>query len=319
MTGPAVAIAVVSWNTRGLLERCLRSLEAEHSSGRAQVWVVDNASRDGSGDLVRERFGWARLVESRRNLGFGAAVNLVAGATATPWIAAANADTELEPGSLSALLDAGARHPRAGALAPRLLLPDGSTQHSPHPFPTLPFTILFNSGLAALSPRLGDRLCLEGAWDPTRERRVPWAIGALLLLRREAFAATGGFSEEQWMYAEDLDLGWRLARAGWPTVYVPAAHVRHRSGASTGQLWGAHADSRWMASTYAWMLSRRGAPLTRMVAAVNVLGALGRAVLFGLLARLHADRWGTRAVASRRWARLHCAGLRPRSELLEHR
>src|SRR2546421_8493025 len=111
---PSVAIAVVSWNTRDLLRRCLRSLAAEVDAGRAEVWVVDNGSRDGSAAMVGNEFGWAKLLAQDSNVGFGAAVNLVAERTDTPWIACANADTELTPGALEQLLEAGVRDPRAG-------------------------------------------------------------------------------------------------------------------------------------------------------------------------------------------------------------
>lgn len=311
-----VAVIVVSWNTRALLERCLSSLEPDHDSGRAEIWVVDNASSDGSAELVRDRFGWVNLIDAGSNLGFGRAVNRAAARVSTPWIAAANADIELRPGAIDELLAAASRHPEAGALAPRLVLPDGSVQHSPYPFPTVPFTLLFNSGLPGLSRRLAERLCLEGAWDPGRERTVPWAIGAFLLLRREAWREVGGFDEEQWMYAEDLDLGWRLAQAGWRTVYAPGAVVRHSSRASTAQAWGPDTDARWTASTYAWMLRRRGAVRTRTAAAVNVAGASARALLFGALARLAPGRFADRRDAMRRWAALHRIGLRPRAEIV---
>jgi N-acetylglucosaminyl-diphospho-decaprenol L-rhamnosyltransferase len=302
-------VAVVSWNTRALLERCLRSLEPEHGAGRAEVWVVDNDSTDGSANLVRERFPWVHLIASRTNLGFGRAVNRVARRTDAPWIAAANADVELEPGALTELLATGRRDPRAGALAPRLILPDGSTQHSVHPFPTVPFTLLFNTGLPALSSAVGDRLCLEGAWNPARERAVPWAIGAFLLLRRSAFEEVGGFSESQWMYAEDLDLGWRLDRRDWRTIFVPAAVVRHRSAAATSQLWGTDADERWMSSTYSWMLDRRGLVRTRTVAALNVAGAAARLAVYRALARVNPSRYAARRDEMRRWLRLHRVGL----------
>src|SRR5256885_6947193 len=85
--GGPVTIAIVSWNTRDLLARCLDSLAPEVDRGRAEVWVVDNASTDGSADLVRERFGWAQLVASAENLGFGSAANLVARQTSSAWIA----------------------------------------------------------------------------------------------------------------------------------------------------------------------------------------------------------------------------------------
>jgi N-acetylglucosaminyl-diphospho-decaprenol L-rhamnosyltransferase len=312
MSGPEVAVAVVSWNTRELLDRCLRSLEPVRRDGRAEVWVVDNDSGDGSAEMVRREHPEVELIAAEENLGFGRAVNRVAARTAAPWIAAANADVELERGALSELLAAGRRHPEAGAVAPRLVLPDGSTQHSVHPFPTIPFTALFNSGLPGLSAALGDRLCLEGAWRPERERVVPWAIGAFLLVRRAAWDEVGGFSEAQWMYAEDLDLGWRLARRGRTTVFVPSAVVRHHSRASTSQAWGQDTDERWMQSTYAWMLERRGSTRTTAVAALNVAGAAARAAGLAVLARISPGRYASRRDEMRRWARLHRLGLRPR-------
>jgi GT2 family glycosyltransferase len=313
--GPAVAIAVVSWNTRELLGRCLESMRPAVDAGLAEAWVVDNGSEDGSPELVRDEHGWARLLELERNVGFGAAVNLVAERTATPWLAPANADVEVPAEALKELLETGDANRRAGAIAPRLLLPDGSTQHSVYRFPTLGFTALFNLGIPALSRRLGDRLCLEGAWDPERPRRVPWAIGAFLLVRREAWDEVGGFSEEQWMYAEDLDLGWRLARAGWETLYEPAAVVRHHSAAATRQAWGEERTERWQRSTYAWMLRRRGALLTRLVALVNVVGTGARRLLLAPAALLGSRRARKRRASLRRWGRLHALGLGRREDL----
>ena len=288
-----VAVAVVSFQTREHLRACLASLE-----GEAEVWVVDNGSSDGSREMVREEFAWAHLVEADSNPGYGAAVNLVAARTSTPWIAASNADVVLEADALDALLRAGRADPRAGAVAPRLILPDGSTEHSVHPFPTLGVTAAFAFGLARLA---GDRLCLEGQWDAGRPRRVPWAIGAFLLLRREAWDAVGGFDERQWLFAEDLDLGWRLARAGWAVRYEPDARVRHAGSAATGSF-GAARTERWQRATYAWLLRRRGIVVTRAVAALNVFGALLRAALTPNQARRRSYL---------RWARLHArTGLR---------
>src|SRR4051812_12749609 len=98
MPGAPVTIAVVSWNTGELLARCLESFRPEVERGRVDPWVVDNASTDGSPDLVRERFPWVNLVASPENLGFGRAVNLVARQTTSEWIAPANADIALRPG-----------------------------------------------------------------------------------------------------------------------------------------------------------------------------------------------------------------------------
>jgi N-acetylglucosaminyl-diphospho-decaprenol L-rhamnosyltransferase len=270
---PPVAVAVVSWNTRDLLARCLESLQPEVSAGRAHVWVVDNGSTDGSAQMVAERFEWADVIAHPDNLGFGRAVNLVAReAGEWEWLAPANADIALQPGALEALLAAGAADPGAGAIAPRLLREDGSTEESVLPFPTLRFTVAFNAGLA------------RPWWEPERPGRVPWAIGAFLLLRRAAWDATGGFDENRWMYAEDLDLGWRLREAGWPTRYEPGARILHTGGAATSQAFG-DVEVRKQRETYAWLRSRRGPAATAAIAATNVAGA------------------GVRAAAKRGWER----------------
>lgn len=311
---------MVSYNTRDLLAACLESMRAEAAEGRAEVWVVDNGSSDGSVGLVRERFEFARLIEPGRNLGFGAAVNEVARRTASEWIVPSNSDVELTPGALARLVDCSRRHPRAGVVAPRLELPDGSTQHSAYAFPTLPFTLAFNAGLQRIWPGLGDRLCLHGYWDSARPRRVDWAVGAFLLVRRDAYEAVGGFDESQWMFAEDLDLGWRLARAGWETRHEPAAVVRHHESAATSAAWGEERTERWLRSTYAWMLRRRGRTRTRTVALVNVSGAAARALIFKPLAMLSPARWGSLPGYFAHWARLHRrVGLAPRAALERHR
>jgi len=315
---PAVTVAVVSWNTRELLRGCLESLRGDRDAGRAEVWVVDNSSSDGSPEMVRAEFPWVSLVEPGWNLGFGPAVNLVAARTTSPWLAPANADVALEEGALAALLDAAARDPHAGLLAAQLVLPDGSTQHLVHPFPTLPFTVAFNLGVQRVVRAWGDRRSLEGYWDPQRERRVDWAVGAFLLVRRDAWDAVGGFDAGQWMYAEDLDLGWRAARSGWPTRYVPAARVRHHESAATSQVWSDRTE-RWMWSTYGWMVRRRGRARTRAVAAVNVAGALGRAAWMAPAAVVAPGRWRAPAWTFAHWARLHTIGLRSREALLRHR
>src|SRR4051794_13663014 len=191
-SGPEVAIAVVSTNLRDLLAATLRSLKPEHDAGRAEVWVVDNASSDGSPDMVRSQFPWVSLIASDDNLGYGPAVNRVAERTSTPWIAPANEDIELRPGAIERLLEVGARRPEAGVVAPRLVLPDGTTQHSVNSFPTVPLTLAYNVGLQRLSRRLGDRLCIPGCWDADRPRDVPWSMATFMLVRRTAWNEIGG-------------------------------------------------------------------------------------------------------------------------------
>jgi GT2 family glycosyltransferase len=292
-TAPRIAVAVVSYETRDLLAECLESLAGDP---RLETWVVDNGSGDESADLVRARFPAVGLVARTDNLGFGPAVNLVAErAGRWDWIAALNADTALESGAVDALVEAGRVDPGAGALAPRLVLGDGSTQHSAHTYWSPAFALGFNVGWHRVSRRWAVEHCLPSYWDSDAARHVPWAEGACLLVRREAWEQVGGFDPGQWLYAEDVDLCWRLARAGWATRYVPEARVRHAHSAAAAQRWGDARDERWMAASYGWMLRRRGPLRTRAVALINVAGALAR--------------------GRRRWARLHAIGLRRRATL----
>jgi N-acetylglucosaminyl-diphospho-decaprenol L-rhamnosyltransferase len=307
---PPVTVAVVSYNTRELLLRCLRSLADDAGAGRADVWVVDNGSADGSAEAAERHAPWATVLRPAENLGFGRAVNLVAGRTRGEWLLCANADVELEPGALRALLaGAGVGGPRVGAVVPRLILPDGRTQHSVHSLPTLRFTLAFNLGVQCLSPDLADRMLVGGRYDAERGRAVPLAFGALMLLRRRAFAAVGGFDERQWMYAEDLDLGWRLRDAGWLTRYEPRGRARHAAGASTEVAFGDQRAVRFMRETYAVIARRRGPAVARVTAAINVCGAAAR--MAGMTPpALLSRRWRGRRREMRAWVVAHAQGLR---------
>jgi GT2 family glycosyltransferase len=308
MPGAPVAVAVVSWNTRDLLARCLDSLAPEVEAGRAEVWVVDNASKDGSPELVRERFAWAHLIASPENLGFGLAVNRVAERTSSEWLATANADVALRERALETLLASGARDRQAGAIAPRLVLPDGSTQHSVFAFPTIPFSLVLATGAYRLSATLGDRFAIPGHWNKDRARRVPWAIAAFLLVRRTAWDDVGGFDERQWMYAEDLDLGWRLRESGWATRYEPRAAVDHESSAATTQLFGEDTAPQWQRSTYGFIARRRGVAYAWAVALLNFGGAMARAAFASPRSPESRRAWA-------RWALVHLKALRRRAKL----
>jgi GT2 family glycosyltransferase len=308
---PAVAIVVVSWNTRELLDRCLQSMHADVEAGRAEVWVVDNGSTDGSPEMVGERHPWVRLLVPGENLGYGPAVNLAAAQTTAPWVAPSNADVELAPGALAALVEAGAREPRAGVLGPRLILPDGSTQPGVQPFPGLGVTLLGNLSLHRLHRRIAERLCLPGHWDPARPATVDWVTGAFLLVRREAWDRVGGFDADQWMYAEDLDLCWRISRAGWQVRYEPEARVTHALSVATAQAFGGVDEraARMLRADYDWLVRRRGRTRAAAIGAAQ-LATLGlRRAAFAVLARLRGGRWQARWAESDSAWRTHRAGV----------
>ena len=308
MPAEPVTAVVVSYQTRGLLLDCLDALADDAAAGRIRVVVVDNGSTDGSVQAAREHAPWAEVRVPGTNLGFGAAVDQIATETAGPWLLALNADTVLAPAALRRMLSVGESDPQIGAVAPRLGLGGGGTQHSVGPLPTLGVVTAFALGLHRLLPELGDRLCLEPGWNPDRARTVPWAVGACLLLRREAFEAVGGFDARQWMYAEDLDLCWRLGEAGWQVRYEPGAYVAHASAAATGPAFGAARRRRYMAATYAVIARRRGPGTARAVALVNLLGTLARlSWMLPLAAIRPARRPAARDTLG--WVAAHRAGL----------
>lgn len=305
-----VAVAVVSYNTRELLDACLASLRPDVECGLAEVWVVDNCSTDGSASMVGERHPWVKLDLPGVNLGFGRAVNRVALRTSAPWIAPANADIELTPGALAELVEAGRRHADAAAIGPRLVLPDGSIQASVQLFPGLRATL---RATVALTPRARAR---RTGWDSARAGTVPWITGAFLVVRRSAFMAVGGFDEDVWMYGEDLDLCWRLAQAGWVTRYEPSAVLRHHESAASREAFGDALPERWMRATWGWMARRRGIAETWATAAVAAANALARLAVVSALALRAPERWEPRRQRARAALRYAALGLRSRAALL---
>jgi N-acetylglucosaminyl-diphospho-decaprenol L-rhamnosyltransferase len=300
-TGAAAVVAVVSWNARDLLARCLRSLQRDNDEGLVEVWVIDNASTDGSPELVRDDFPWVNLIQSERDLGFCAAVNVVARRTKSEWLVQSNEDVEVLPGAIRRLIEAGEQHPDAGLVAPRLLNPDGSTQHSLARFPSLMQDAVANFGLHRASARIAKRFMLDPQED-VETGAVDFAIGAFLLVRRAAFESVGGFDERHWLFQDDLDLAWRLSRAGWKTWYVADAEVRH---VGTGALRNSATDRERteyvLRTRRAWLLRRKGVAATIGYLALNIVGAFIRLPAVEALAVVAPRRWRRRRDNVRIW------------------
>jgi GT2 family glycosyltransferase len=228
-----VTAAIVNFNTRDQLSRCLDSVERE---GLASIIVVDNASVDGSAAMVSRR-PLVRLIANSANTGYGAAANQALRVARTKYLLLLNADTEVRPGAterLARYLDA---RPRVAVAAPRLENADGSRQLSCFPFPGTLGWLCENGPITLLSrhvPAARERSVtfLTGL----HPRPVPWALGAALMLRRGAVLEVDGFEESYFMYFEEVDLAYRLTRAGWATHFVPEAVVMHIGGASTSRV-----------------------------------------------------------------------------------
>jgi GT2 family glycosyltransferase len=175
-----------------------------------------------------------RVLENRRPLSFAANVNQGIAATTGELVLVCNPDAVPEPGSVAALRDFMAAHPRCGIAGPKMLDPDGSPQASRRRFPTVTGTFVRRTPLRRLFPPLERQRAHYGLDDPAEEPiQVDWMLGGFMLLRRTMLDELGGLDPGFRMYGEDIDLCYRAAKAGWERWYVPAAVVRHRWDALT--------------------------------------------------------------------------------------
>jgi N-acetylglucosaminyl-diphospho-decaprenol L-rhamnosyltransferase len=230
-----LSVVIVSFNAREHLERCLAAV----AGGEHEVVVVDNASSDGSRALVRERFPSVRLVELAENIGFGAANNVGAEAGSGRWLLLLNSDAWPVDDAIERLMSFAEAYPRAGIVGPRLRNVDGSLQPSVRGYPTLwriATEYLFLRRLAPRSRALN--AFYGGGFDHASVREVEVLKGAVLLARREAYEAVGGFDPAYFMYGEEMDLCYRIRKAGWAVVFDPDAEFVHVGGVSTGARWG---------------------------------------------------------------------------------
>lgn len=229
MSIPTVRVVCVVYHPGPELDDFAASL-ATAGSG-VELVLVDNGTDQSRSRAVADEHG-ARLLVPGANLGYGAAANLGAAGSPAPWLLVCNSDLVWQPGSLDALVAAGEARPRTGSLGPALLNPDGTIYPSARELPSL----TQGAGHAVLGrvwPGNPWTRAYQARQQTTGDERVAgWLSGACLLLRRQAFEQVGGFDEGYFMFFEDVDLGERLARAGWTNLYVPSAHVTHIGGTS---------------------------------------------------------------------------------------
>jgi GT2 family glycosyltransferase len=239
-----LVIVTVSYNTRGLLADCLASTIAgmERSGLEGELWVVDNASSDGSAAMVQRRFPTVRLIASYENLGFAAGNNLALRALGaetgcTPrHILFLNPDTKVIDDALGTMVRFLDQTPGAGAAGARLVHDDGSFQHSGFAFPGLAqvFFDFFPLHPRLLDSRLNGRYARR-LYEGTRPFAVDHPLGAALMVRSETLEQVGGFDERYFMYCEEIDLCRRIRAAGWAIFCVPQAEIVHLVGQSTRQ------------------------------------------------------------------------------------
>lgn len=275
---PDLSIVIVSFNTRAVLQECLERLAPEIDGIATEIIVVDNASRDGSAEMVESRFPQACLIRSSVNLGFAAANNVGFQWARGRYVVLLNSDAFVGRNALRIGLERMDANPQVAMAGAKLLSRDGSLQPSARQFPTLLNDFLALSGLAARFPRSRFFGRFDRTWaDPDQPARVDWVPGAFAILRRSVLETVGPFDEQFFLYYEEVDLCRRIRQAGHEIAYWPDMHVVHLGGESSKTMQNAR-------------MSRSGSQL--------VLWRMRSALLYY---RKHHGWLGTLSIAALEW------------------
>lgn len=224
-----LSIAVVTYDSRAVIEPCLASIYGANIPFPFEVIVIDNNSNDGTVDDIRSKFRDVRLIVNRRNEGLAKAVNLVFQETSGRYFLVLNPDIEVCPRAISTLCSMMGSHPDIGLCAPKLLNIDGTLQYSCRRYYTLHTVLLRRTFLGTMFPgHEAVRHHLMMDWDHATSREVDWVMGAAFMLRREAIRDGKVMDESFFLYFEDVDLCLRLKKDGWKVIYFPDAVMIHR-------------------------------------------------------------------------------------------
>jgi N-acetylglucosaminyl-diphospho-decaprenol L-rhamnosyltransferase len=223
----AVSAVVVNYKSAELTVGCLASLRGD---GVDEIVVVDSGSGDDCAERVAAADPAAVFVPLVRNVGYGAAANAGVSRTTAPIVIVANPDLVVAPGTVAALGAALAADDRLAVVGPRIDRPDGTRYPSARTFPSLGDALGHGfAGLLTVDNPWSRRYLRTGSDDGGS---VDWVSGAFFAARRRSWDEVGGFDEDYFMFMEDVDLCWRLHRAGWGVAYAPAGRVTHLEGAS---------------------------------------------------------------------------------------
>ena len=296
---------IATWNTRDLLADCLDSVARQVLPGGLETIVVDNASTDGTAELLRERAGEVRTIANERNAGFAEANNQGARAARGEILFFLNSDTRLvDPDTLARLADA-LDAPGVGLVGPMLLNPDGTLQPSCAAHPSVGRALLVGAGAHRLVPdRLRVRLSPD-TWSHDRSSDVPWVKGAALAIRAGTFRAAGAFWDT--MYGEEQDLARKVADLGLRVRFERGARVVHVGNQTASKRWDrAGRADRVARAELLFLRTHYARPRAAAIRAITGAAYAARAVVHRLLR--HRDE----AAIYRALARAYADGGAPR-------
>jgi GT2 family glycosyltransferase len=306
-TAVDMSIVIVTWNAKKYAHECLTSLLRQNVDFSVEIIVVDNASSDGTPELVRDEFPQVKLIRNDRNLGFAAANNIGLRETTGDCVCLINSDVVVPDGCLETIFQYMRRNPRIGLLGPQMIGPNGTVQRSTMRFPTVWNSFCFAVALGSVfrhSKLWGGFLMEDFAHDHVRDVEV--LNGWFWVTRRQALDQVGLLDERFFIYGEDIDWSYRFHQAGWRVVFYPGASALHYGGASSSnapirfyiemqranlQYWEKHSNA----------FGKCGYLVSTMLH--HVLRVLGYSVVYSLLRskRDQAAYKVKRSVASIRW------------------
>jgi N-acetylglucosaminyl-diphospho-decaprenol L-rhamnosyltransferase len=314
-TAPVVDVVVVSWNVRAELLACLESVLA--STGvDARPIVVDNASADGSADAVAKAHAELRLIRNPDNRGFARAANQGIAAGHAPWVLLLNPDTVVPPDAIAKLVAHLDELPEHAMVVPRLVDAAGRMEQSAYLFPSIPIALMVAVGAHHLLPRSRrQQLLFPGHWGATAQD-VPWAIGAVMLIRRSAIERVGALDESFFVYVEDMEWCRRIRSEGMRIRFIPEVSVIHHGNRSGAQHFGDERTREYLANTLHYLRREKGRLWAWSFFGINTASAVGHAMLTAVTARVlpSARRVGVHAYW-RDQARGHLAVVRARRRL----
>ena len=235
---PDLSIIVVNWNTRDLLRDCLNSILAETKATSFEVFVVDNASTDGSAEMVKREFPQARLIENQENLGFARANNQAIRQSSGRFLLLLNSDTVVLSGALDKMVAFMKAHPAVDTSGPMLLNSDGSLQQSilgTSPKFTLARSLIIIDFFVTYLPKLLSRKIGRKETDSPQPRQVGGLSGACMMMSREAVDKVGLLDEQYFFFLEEVDWFHRLQQLGGVVYFIPEAQIIHHYAKSINQ------------------------------------------------------------------------------------
>jgi len=256
---PELSVIIVNWNSKDFVRQCLASLVAHGRDVSLEVIVVDSGSFDGCGEMLTREFPAVKFIQSGKNIGFARANNLGALSAGGQYLWFLNPDTELKENCVRILMGKLAVLPQAGAIGCKLLNSDRSLQAScVQAFPTVFNQVINSEYLRRRFPywKIWGNAILRA--NPPRTEQVEVLSGACIMARREVFNAVGGFTEQYFMYGEDADLCFKIARAGHAVYYTPETSIVHYGGGCSRQAQNNFSNVMMRESVYRFLKLNHG-------------------------------------------------------------